>query len=400
MMNKKIIIITLIMFLMSSCSAVLSKEIINDDDMEAHLASSVTPYSQKSISSILPEYWNWKDMDGVDWTTSAKKQGHTETCGAFAIIGGLESIIKIREGCADFNPDLSEQYYVSCTSVGKMNGTTFEFCFPFKGPFVPCSDKSSDWEEYFVPCSSEQFETGASREFIKNKLIDHGPIVLGIYVPGYINFISNGFLGLWGKFHHEPDEYYSKVVPKFLGTYHWVLLVGWKDNPDIDNGGYWIIKNSWGSDWGYDGFFNLEYGSLNSDLGILMWVDYDPDDFNWPPIGSPSLDGPTFMEANVEYEFSFSSIDPEGDAIFYNFSWDDGTYSGWLGPYDSGSIGRVKHTWNIEGSYKVKVKAKNENGLESDWMPESKLKARFLRLNLLNRLIESFPILEKLLNLR
>jgi len=374
-MRKKLFaIVTIFIFLLASCSVVLSKEIYEHKYLEI---SSDLKQTKTIINSDLPSYWNWKDIDGIDWTTPAKNQGRTETCGAFAIIGSLESIIKIREGCSEFTPDLSEQYYVSCTAMGMMNGTTFEFCFPFKGHFIPCSDKSPDWEKYFVPCSSEQFKISATREFIKNKLIEHGPIALNIHVPGYINFFSNGFLGLWGKFHHEPDEYYSRVVPKFLGTYHWVLLVGWKDDPEnIKNGGYWIIKNSWGSDWGYDGFFNLEYGSLNSDLGILTWVDYDPDDFNWPPIGSPTLNGPTYMEANVEYELSFSSIDPEGDAIFYNFSWDDGTYSVWLGPYDSGETCHSKHIWDEEGCYKVRVKAKNENGLESDWMPMAKSKAK------------------------
>jgi len=32
----------------------------------------------------------------------------------------------------------------------------------------------------------------------------------------------------------------------------------------------------------------------------------------------------------------------------------------------------IKHTWDEPGGYQVKVKAKNENGLESEWMPEYK----------------------------
>jgi len=67
-----------------------------------------------------------------------------------------------------------------------------------------------------------------------------------------------------------------------------VCIVGWKDDDSIQNGGYWICKNSWGTDWGYDGFANIEYGSMNIDKsrfpfdGFILWVDYNPDDYAWP----------------------------------------------------------------------------------------------------------------------
>lgn len=382
-MGEKQTFITVIIFifLLLQCSTFSLAEIKLEKTSKEHRDTVLT--SQQFISiknSNLPSYWNWRDMNGVDWTTPAKNQGRCPSCVFFCMIGALESIIKIREGCADFNPDLSEQYIMSCiymknprsTFFENVNGTIFESCFPYKARFfIPCSCKSSDWKKYFVPSSSYYFTSGASREFIKNKLIEHGPIVLSIYAPGWSRF-SNGLLGIWGRNHNNPDDYYSREVSKFrIGHLnHLILLVGWKDNSSIKNGGYWICKNSWGTNWGYDGFFNLEYGSLNSDLGNVGWIDYNPDDFNWPPIGNPTLNGPTSMGADVEYEFNFNSIDPEGDLSYYNFSWGDGSESIWLGPFESSSIVTANHTWNKKGSYIVKVKAKNDNGLESDWMPE------------------------------
>lgn len=180
----------------------------------------------------------------------------------------------------------------------KINGTTFESCFPYKARFfVPCSSKSSDWQNYFVPSSEFYVTSNATREFIKNKLIDHGPLVLPIIAPGWSRF-SNGLLGIWGRFHKNPDDYYSLKLPKLPFRYsnHWIIIVGWTDDLSIENGGYWICKNSWGTNWGYDGFFNLEYGSLNSDSGYIGWVDYNAENYNWLPIGRPKLDGPTFMD--------------------------------------------------------------------------------------------------------
>ena len=34
----------------------------------------------------------------------------------------------------------------------------------------------------------------------------------------------------------------------------------------------------------FDGFVNIAYGSLNIDGSLIVWVDYDPDSFDWPPI--------------------------------------------------------------------------------------------------------------------
>jgi hypothetical protein len=109
---------------------------------------------------------------------------------------------------------------------------------------------------------------------------------------------------------------------------------------------------------------------LNSNLCEIFWVDYYPECYNWPPIGTPKIEGPTNMEADIEYEFNFSAVDPEKEEIYYNISWGDGNYSGWFGPYNSSEKVKITHIWNVEGSYKVRFKTKNENGVESYWMPK------------------------------
>jgi parallel beta-helix repeat protein len=67
-----------------------------------------------------------------------------------------------------------------------------------------------------------------------------------------------------------------------------------------------------------------------------------------------------------KYTYSTNTTDPDGDQIYYNWSWGDGNTSGWFGPYNSGATCEANHTWIIKGNYNIMVKAKNVYG-ESDW---------------------------------
>jgi hypothetical protein len=70
---------------------------------------------------------------------------------------------------------------------------------------------------------------------------------------------------------------------------------------------------------------------------------------------------------NVEYIYRTSTIDADGDMLYYNFSWGDGTYSGWIGPFGSGEEAFTRHAWTTKGTYNITVKAKDIKGDESDW---------------------------------
>ena len=90
---------------------------------------------------------------------------------------------------------------------------------------------------------------------------------------------------------------------------------------------------------------------------------------NQPPNTPNAPNGPDEGVTGVEFSFTASTTDPEGEQIYYMFDWDDGTYSEWLGPYNSGATGEGTHSWNDAGDFDVKVKAKDVNGGESDWSP-------------------------------
>jgi hypothetical protein len=73
----------------------------------------------------------------------------------------------------------------------------------------------------------------------------------------------------------------------------------------------------------------------------------------------PTIDGPTEGDPNIKYNFSFTTIDPEGDDIWLYIDWDDGYPDEWIGPYKSGEEVIVKHKWPIDGLYNITAKSKD-----------------------------------------
>ncbi len=86
-----------------------------------------------------------------------------------------------------------------------------------------------------------------------------------------------------------------------------------------------------------------------------------------PPNKPDTPDGPSNGKIDVEYTYNSSTIDPDGDIVFYKFDWGDGTYSEWAGPYNSGQKVSFSHTWNKQGTYNIKVVAKDIHGVLSNW---------------------------------
>ncbi|HEC80947.1 MAG TPA: PKD domain-containing protein [Thermoplasmatales archaeon] len=88
---------------------------------------------------------------------------------------------------------------------------------------------------------------------------------------------------------------------------------------------------------------------------------------NTPPNTPTTPQGTTAGFINTNYTYTTTTNDPQGDQIYYKFDWGDGTYSGWLGPYESGITINASHSWNTPGVYSIKVKAKDTSNLESGW---------------------------------
>jgi len=86
-----------------------------------------------------------------------------------------------------------------------------------------------------------------------------------------------------------------------------------------------------------------------------------------PPNQPSTPDGPSIVHKNTPYTYTTSTVDPDGDQVYYLWDWGDETSSDWLGPYVSGLIAGATHEWDETWYYYIKVIARDVHGVLSNW---------------------------------
>ena len=251
--------------------------------------------------------FDWRNVNGIDWMTPVKNQGACGSCWAFGTLGSMEAVINIRMNDPTIDMDLSEQVLVSCCrgyyplcgfgcSGGypeaaynyiKNNGVPDEDCFRYVASDVACN-RCSDWTSraWFI---TNWAWVSNNRASIKWALQTYGPLGVAMRAPDDFLYYGEGvYTPVWSS------GEWDKEFP--LGqANHWVTLVGYDDN-----GGYWIVKNSWGQSWGEAGYGKIAYG-------VLEGYDYI--------LAITSIQGPTAPEHDLRVTLQApGAIHAGGDA--------------------------------------------------------------------------------------
>jgi C1A family cysteine protease len=217
---------------------------------------------------ILPAY----DPE-MDWRTSSKvspvkDQGTCGSCVSFGTIGMIESmalieknvLLDLSEADLHFRPDHGEncngwypsQALQSVKAHGVINETLFPYASAFSGG-APHYHAAPDRDQHLYNFTSSCFQVFDA--YRKDYLCNNGPMTACFTV--YDDFFSYG------------SGVYRHVSGGRAGG-HCVLVVGYSEAE-----GCWICKNSWGTDWGENGFFKIGYGEcgINSVLSPFFGVE-------------------------------------------------------------------------------------------------------------------------------
>ncbi|MBN1885866.1 MAG: hypothetical protein JW876_10145, partial [Candidatus Krumholzibacteriota bacterium] len=221
---------------------------------------------------LAPASWDWRAMSGV---SSVKNQNPYGTCWTFAALGNLESQVLLGEF---YEPDYSELNIVSCnptsndcnaggnswmtTNYLSLLGSVEESCDTYPGgcPTPSCINPACS----YLKQVTEWRLVPNDVEAIKTAVMTYGPAYTSFYAsfPGFSSYDGSYCLTYAGT--EDPN--------------HAVLIVGWDDAMCSGNGA-WIVKNSWGTGWGDNGYFYIQYGSarIGSNTNVITgYRDYDP----------------------------------------------------------------------------------------------------------------------------
>lgn len=209
--------------------------------------------------------FDWRNANGINWLGPIMNQGNCGSCVAFAAVATLEAQYRINSGLPWLTPNFSPQYLFSCgggycdfgwrpgsaARTLKTKGIVDSACSPYTagstGTDIYCSaikcenlvERTFKIADYNTP----SFAGGTSLRV--KEALKKGPMMTTMQV--YEDFLSYG------------GGIYKNVSQKKVGG-HAVSLIGFNDQER-----YWIIRNSWGDDWGEKGFARISY---DDDSGI------------------------------------------------------------------------------------------------------------------------------------
>jgi hypothetical protein len=271
--------------------------------------------------SDLPKSFDWRDIvvdmapSGTDDLSEQFNQGNCGSCYAFSGTLVLQMRFRIqlfkKHGLL-YPLELSWKSATQCSPYtegchGGFAYLTFKYAAEVGLPLAECDraiepsqlDQTCNWQCYrnnnmiFYAKNYGQtggFAHGADEESIMREIHENGPVIVSFAASAIPEFIYNNGQSARKdtdvltvieneKVPREPSSSNSDILP-WSYTTHSILAVGWGEEAN-PNGGilkYWVVRNSWGKDWGSQGYAKIRRG--NNDAAIetsAPWVEPDMD---------------------------------------------------------------------------------------------------------------------------
>ncbi|MDD6065316.1 MAG: lectin like domain-containing protein [Firmicutes bacterium] len=258
------------------------------------------PKQRSGTASSLPSRYN-AASEGL--VTAAKDQNPYGTCWAFSALSACETSM-IKRGLYNNTLDLSEFHLAyfffntqkdplggtagdsnlllygnylnlggtdacSMFALAKWTGAAAESLAPYPSSDVPKLKASLGYQD-IGHLQNVRYVNGTDQNSIKQLILQYGSVSAPVYM--------------------DMNKYYTPSTASYycsrkLTTNHQIVLVGWDDTYSINNftagnrrpdsAGAWIAKNSYGTEFGNNGFFYISYQDLSLNNTDCLVFAYD-----------------------------------------------------------------------------------------------------------------------------
>jgi titin len=171
----------------------------------------------------------------------------------------------------------------------------YESDFPYTATDAPCGgpythqETIADW--IFIGSENGVPSTDA----IKQAIVDHGPVSAAVCVDSQFQAYTGGVF-----------------KPTFVWCFsvnHAIVLVGWDDSL-----GAWRLRNSWGTEWGEDGYMWIAYGKAQVGYSA-NYVVYSGSTPPTPPAAPSNLAAQAVSSSQINLTWTDNSTDETGFKI-------------------------------------------------------------------------------------
>jgi len=262
-------------------SKILMPKVPAQDLAISCLANGITEtlnFSPEELKAV-PDTWDWRTTGGKNGkgiVTPVKDQAQCGSCWAFSTTGNIESqwmkkgndmvllseqvIVDCSHGCSN-EPPYGPVCNQGCGGGWQWNafydvvswgGLQTESEYPYTAETGTCHSNKT---EFVAPIKNYTCLSGpdpADETQLQAYIYNNGPVSIALDAS-YLQDYSSGVIDPWfPNWECDPTQ-----------LDHALLIVGWgsEENWIGEVTPYWLVKNSWSSTWGMNGYFQIARGS-------------------------------------------------------------------------------------------------------------------------------------------